>query len=162
MNSINKIGVMALTKIFAKKPFFSKDKTYFSEVIFSKQEINSSVLSREDCDKSYQIWSIELGIIDVPLKANQSVYNAVLRTLKKLQKDTVPSHLIISKTVKESNQVITTHTIYRLNEHQELTMYFQDLMPSIDKRAKGLRMKAEKEHEQYLSWCKESEESLKG
>lgn len=162
MNSINKIGVMALTRIFAKKPLVSKEKTYVSEVIFSKQEINSTVLFREDCDKSYKIWSIELGIIDVPLKANQSVYNAALRTLKKLQKDTVPSHLIISKTVKENNQVITTYTIYRLTEEQELTMYFQDLMPSIDKREKGLQTKAEKEHEQYLTWCKEFEESLKG
>lgn len=161
MNTINKIGVMALTKIFTKKPYVSNEKTYVSEIIFSKQEINSAVLSREDCNKSYKIWSVELGIIDIPLKANESVYNATLRTLKKLQKDTVPSHLIISKTVRGSNQVITTYTIYRLTEKQELTMYFQDLMPSIDKREKGLQMKAEKEHQQYLTWCKDFEEYSK-
>ncbi|MEI6528923.1 MAG: hypothetical protein WCN88_00770 [Candidatus Falkowbacteria bacterium] len=153
---------MALTKIFAKKPYVSNEKTYVSEIIFSKQEINSTVLSREDCNKSYKIWSVELGIIDIPLKANQGVYNATLKILKKLQKDTVPSHLIISKTVKESDQVVTTYTIYRLTEEQELTMYFQDLMPSIDKREKGLQMKAEKEREQYLAYCKEFEKSLNG
>jgi len=148
---------MALAKIFVKKPFVSNEKTYVSEVIFSKQEINSDVLSRKDRDKYYKIWSIELGVIDVPLKTNQSVYHATLRILKKLQKESVPSHLIISKTITKNNQVITTHTIYRLTEEQENTMYFQDLIPSIDKRQKGLQVRAEKEHTEYLAWCKENE-----
>ena len=161
MNSINKIGVMALTKIFAKKPFVSNEKTYVSELIFCKQEITSDILNQEDCDKSYKIWSIELGIIDVPRKANQNIYQATLRVLKKLQKDTVPSHLIIIRRVELDNRIIKIHTIYRLTEEQELTMYFQDLMPSIDKREKGLRIKAEKEREQYVAWCKEFEESMK-
>ena len=161
MNSINKIGVMALTKIFAKKPFVSNEKTYVSELIFCKQEITSDILNQEDCNKSYKIWSIELGIIDVPRKANQNIYQATLRVLKKLQKDTVPSHLIIIRRVELDNRIIKIHTIYRLTEEQELTMYYEDLMPSIDKRDKALKLKAETEHEQYLAWCKEFEESMK-
>ena len=128
---------MALTRIFERKPFVSNDQTYVSEVIFSEQEINFAVFSREDYNKSYKIWSIELGIIDVPLKANQSVYHAVLKTLKKLQKNDVPSHLIVNKSVKESNQVITTYTIYRLTEEQELAMYLKILCPQSIKERKG-------------------------
>ena len=157
MNSINKIGVMALTKIFNKKPFVSQEKTYISKVIFSKQEINSEVLSRKDWNKSYKIWSIELGIIHVPIKGDQSVYHAALRILKKLQKESVPSHLIISKTVTVDNEITTTYTIYRLTEEQELTMYFEGLMPSIDKRDKALQMKAEKERAEYVAWCNKNE-----
>ncbi len=160
MNTINKIGVMALTKIFGKKPFVSNEKNYISELIFSKQEISPASFSK-DYDKSYMIWSIELGIINVPLKINQNVYRAVIKVLKKLQKDSVPSHLIVSEIKLESIKVTTTYTIYRFTEEQELTMYFQDLMPSINKREKELQVKAKKDQEQYLAWCKEFEDSLK-
>jgi hypothetical protein len=158
MNSINKIGVMALTRIFAKKPFISLEKTFISRVIFSKQEINEQVLSRSDWGKSYKIWSIELGIIDVPMKGHQSVYRAALRVLKKLQKESVPSHLIISKVVTVDDKITTTYTIYRLTEEQERIMYFEGLAPSIEKRDRGLQVKAEKEYADYLVWCKENEE----
>ena len=161
MNSINKIGVMALTKIFSKKTFGNQKNTYITKVVFSKQDIDSNVLSREDRNQSYKIWSIELGVIQLHPKADQSIYKAALRILKKLQKESVPSHLIISKTVRHENGiVIETHTIYRLTEEQENTMYFQDLMPSIDKRHKGWELAAEKEHSEYLIWFEENKHLL--
>lgn len=143
---------MALTKIFKTKPYDSKGTTYVSEVIFSKQEINFDTLLMSN-SKFYKIWSIELGVIDVALKANQSsVYCAILKTLKKLQKNGVPSHIIISEMVKEDKKINHTYTIHRLTEDQELTMYYQDLMPSINKRDEGLRVKAEKEYKEYLAF----------
>jgi hypothetical protein len=152
MNSINKIGVMALTKIFKTKPYDSKGTTYVSEVIFSKQEINFDTLLMNN-SKFYKIWSIELGVIYVDHKPNQSsVYCAILKTLKKLQKNGVPSHIIISEMVREDKKITNTYRIHRLTEDQELTMYYQDLMPSINKRDEGLRAKAEKEYKEYLAF----------
>jgi hypothetical protein len=152
MNSINKIGVMALTKIFKTKPYDSNGTTYISEVIFSKQEINFDTLLMND-SKLYKIWSIELGVIYVDHKANQSsVYCAILKTLKKLQKNNVPSHIIISEMVREDKKITNTYRIHRLTEDQELTMYYQDLMPSINKRDEGLRAKAEREYKEYLAF----------
>jgi len=160
MNSINKIGVMALTKVFSKKPLVSNERTFVSEVIFSKQEINPKLISREDGRKSYKIWSIELGIIDLPFKANWNLYESIIRTLEKQQREDVPSHLIVSERVEDDDTETTTHTIYRFTEEQELTMYFEDLMPSIEKRWKALQIKAEKDRDEYLAWCAEFEKSL--
>lgn len=160
MNSINKIGVMALTKVFFKKTFVSNERTFSSEVIFSKQEIDPKIMFREDGHKSYKIWSIELGIIELFPKANQNLYAAIIRTLEKQQREDVPSHLIISEVIGNDNSETTTHTIYRFTEEQELTMYFQDLMPSIDKRWKAIQTKTEKYHAEYLAWCAEFEKSL--
>ncbi len=143
---------MALTKIFKTKPYDSKGTTYVSEVIFSKQEINFDTLLMNN-SKFYKIWSIELGVIYVDHKPNQSsVYCAILKTLKKLQKNGVPSHIIISEMVREDKKITNTYRIHRLTEDQELTMYYQDLMPSINKRDEGLRAKAEKEYKEYLAF----------
>ncbi len=114
---------MALTKIFKTKPYDSKGTTYVSEVIFSKQEINFDTLLMNN-SKFYKIWSIELGVIYVDHKPNQSsVYCAILKTLKKLQKNGVPSHIIISEMVREDKKITNTYRIHRLTEDQELTIY---------------------------------------
>ena len=151
---------MALTKVFSKKPVVSDEKTFVSEVIFSKQEINPKLIFREDGRKSYKIWSIELGIIDLLLKANQNLYDAIIRILQKQQREDAPSHLIVIERVEHANMETTTYTIYRFTEEQELTMYFQDLMPSIEKRRESVQIKAEKDHAEYLAWCAEFEKSM--
>lgn len=157
MNSVTKIGAMALTKIFVKKPFTSNGKTYISKITFSKEEIDFTLLNQEDDVTSYKIWSIELGIIDIRPRSKQNLYQVIVKTLKKLQKEDVPSHLIIGQTAKKDDEITTTYTIFRLTEEQELTMYYQDLLPSINKRWEKLETLSEKQHEEYLAWYEKKE-----
>lgn len=163
MNSVTKIGRMALERILSHKQATCNEKTLITKVDFSKDSINlyilrnHNLLSPSNDYRSYRMWSIELGIIDFVLKEKQTLYHGIVRKLKKLQKDNVPSHLIVSKDVVEGKIIITIHTVYRLTERQEMEMYHEGLAPSINKRDNALYDRAVKEHEAYLTYINELE-----
>jgi hypothetical protein len=152
---------MALERILSQKPTTCNEITLITKVDFSENSIDLSILRNHNLlspfsgYRSYRMWSIELGMIDFVLKENQTLYYGIVRRLKKLQKEDVPSHLIVSKYKVEGKVRTTTHTIYRLTEEQETEMYFEGLTPSINKRANALHERAVKEHEAYLTYINE-------
>lgn len=157
MNSITKIGRMALEKYFSHKPIICNEDTLISKVGISKKIINLLIIKDNDPHKVYRVWSIELGILEVNLKDEQTLSSGILRKLKKLQKEDIPSHVIISRMVSEGKMRITTHTIYRLTDYQEAEMYHVGLFPSVKKRDEAIQRKAIKEHEEYLLYIAEFE-----
>lgn len=154
MNSVTKIGQVALKKHFAKKPFTSGGKTYASEVIFSSEIIELSLFKDSDINGinkkgrwTFRIWSIEIGLLTLDLKKGQTLYQGIVRKLKKQQKEDVPSHIIITtaKLSDDKKTVTKTHIIYRLTEEQESEMLINHILPATDKRMDGKQQKLEKE-----------------
>ncbi len=155
---------MALERILSHKPIACNERTLITKVYFSKNSINLSILRSHNLlspfidYRSYKIWSIELGMIEFVLKKNQTLYHGIVRRLKKLQKENVPSHLIVSKDVAEGKTITTVHTIYRLTEEQEMEIYYEGLTPSINKRDSAFQERAVKEHEAYLAYINKFKE----
>ncbi|MCR4280550.1 MAG: hypothetical protein NUV82_03950 [Candidatus Komeilibacteria bacterium] len=151
MKTITKIGKDALTKYFSKKPAFMKElrEKWFTEVIFSKKPIDLSTSLDTDFEQKlptnysfYKMWSIEIGMLSLELKKDQTLLKGISKKLNKLQKEDGPSHIIAGERITRNctiPEVTTTYTIYRLTEDQELEIYFDYLLPSITKRNKKLR-----------------------
>lgn len=145
MNSITKIGKDALEKYFSKKPIFVKElnQKWFTRVVFSKKPIELSITRNSDFTEAnrmnyrfYKIWSIEIGMLSLELKEEQTLLKGIVRKLNKLQKQDAPSHIIVCESNTKDGttpEVTTTYTIYRLTDDQELLIFNDYLSPCIDK-----------------------------
>lgn len=155
MDNINKIGKMALMKYFSNKTSVFGGITYISKVVFSKEPISLEIIRDYDnTEKSgnfrmYEVWSIELGIISLNFKDNQTLYHGIVRRLKKLQKEDAPSHLIVTEHINGDKTVTMVHTIYRFTHEQELTIFHEGLLTSIEKRCEKCEGKVLKEQKEF-------------
>ena len=114
------------------------NQKWFTKVLFPEKEIDLALSLDQRQHRSYVVWSIELGLVWLDLKANQTLLNGIVKKLNKLQREDSPSHLIVrEETAKENGDVIektTTWTVYRLTDEQEAVIFNDYLLPSMNKR----------------------------
>jgi hypothetical protein len=128
MNTINKIGIAALTRLFSSQKF-GKGSVWVSEdeIDLSKghsdQSVNSHHGNIQTCGGvNYAVWSIELGFHWLDMKEGLSVGQALTQLLLKLEKnDVYPSHIIMKSWWSGDmiEGVENTYTIYRVTQEQQ-------------------------------------------
>ncbi|HTH93483.1 MAG TPA: hypothetical protein VL576_03335 [Candidatus Paceibacterota bacterium] len=167
MNSITKIGKIALLKIYEKKPWSSGGKKYTTTVIFSTKPIDLTTKEDEYREPNVigfihcEAWSIALGQISVGCRDNQTLLRGMVKKLLSLKKPSAPSHYIIRKTIEisktEYNFVVT---IFRLTREQEDEIYYDYLTPAAQKKEKALNYERVEKVKRLQGEIKEIKEQM--
>lgn len=139
---------MVLQRYFLKislnfKLRYPDSRKQINKIIFSSEILDLSIgnhtfLEKDDFgSREYRIYSPGIGINELNLKKEQSLYNGIVKKLNKQQKEESPSHVIVSIVHFTAQSAIKTHTVYRLTTQQESSI-FESLMPGMVKRWKKL------------------------
>jgi hypothetical protein len=129
MNSVTKIGRLALTRLFTSKPFWKSGDNTITKVEFSKEIL---ILQRRSADieyvhdhdaqyyagGSYKVWGIELGLHTLDVQPHQNPLDALTTLLTKVRAP-LPSHVVVHTWSNSDHHSETAYKIYRLSQPQE-------------------------------------------
>ena len=123
MYSITKIGKIALTRALGRKEFLGyENRRVVTKVLFPKASADLKMVSAED---GHNVWSIELGIIPISPKKDQTLFDSIVETLIALEKDYVPTHYFHTNSVVSKDRKLRerTHIVSRLDERDEFVIF---------------------------------------